>query len=277
MSLWKEALKAVGTVGGAYLGGPVGGIAGRGLSGLLTGEDTDSLIKNSLIFGTGAGAGMNYASPFLEGMPGYGSGSKLWGSLMPDWLGGGPELGSDIAGDMGRVVNSGTSTGTSGGNFLSNIGGWAKDNPMLAMMGVGVGSDLLAGGKKKEAEQESLAKYFADTTWNPETRTAYQTGISGTYSDLLAGKQRRTAAQSAEAGRGGGFFSNQTKKDQAAVNEAIAKVMGATYQPSTTPLSAYQAQASADTPAYIDTLSGLSETMGKMLPYYYMSQMMGRN
>ena len=275
MSFLKEALKVAGTLGGAYLGGPVGGIAGRGLSGLLTGEDTDSLIKNSLIFGTGAGAGMNYASPFLEGMPGYGAGSELWSKYMPNFLGGGTD-GAFTEGDTDMLIPKSDSAGP-GGNFLSNIGSWAKDNPMLAMMGVGVGSDLLAGGKKKEAEQESLAKYFADTTWNPETRTAYQTGISGTYSDLLAGKQRRTAAQSAEAGRGGGFFSNQTKKDQNAVNEAIAKVTGATYTPSNTPLSAYQAKASADTPAYIDTLSGLSETMGKMLPYYYMSQMMGRN
>ena len=261
-NILKEGLKVAGTLGGAYFGGIPGAIGGRALGGLLTKEDTDSLIKNSLLFGGLAGGGANYFSGDLglEGLPGYGALSKLWssgGADMPELLG---MEGDNMAAKGG------------GGGIMNTI----KDNPIMAMLGLGIGSDLLSSGKMKEEEEKAIADYFAQNTWNPETRAKYASGLQGTASSMLEGLQRRTASQGAEAGRGGGFFSNRMASDRAKINEMIAKEVGKTYQPQNIPLGAYQARASASTPTWARTLSGVSDTAGKMLPYYLMMQMMNR-
>jgi hypothetical protein len=250
---------------GAYFGGSYGDLLGlspeagaglgaafgRGAGGLATGEDSGSTLQNSL----------------FAGALGYG----------------GTKMGSGLFDKNFSSMGDATTLPTTGGGSGLSFGGLSGGSMLPMLIGGGLLSDYVSGSQKKDQEEEynknvekQLAQYLSKTTWNPETRANYATGLGGQYNDLITGATRRTAAVGSEAGRGGGFFSNKTAQAKNAANTAIADAIGKTYQPDTTDPSVYTSLAKAGTsplPASNSLLTGLSATAGKW-PLLYL---LGKN
>ena len=143
---FKNILRIVAPVVGAFLGGPVGGALGGFLGGKLTGQSTGAALKGGLL-----GGALPFAAPFIGGALGSvggalggGAGSAL-GGLGNAISGLGTSGAGGMFGNIGNLFGSAGSAGT-GSGLVSNLSGVGKMLPGAGQMAAQATQAGLQGG-----------------------------------------------------------------------------------------------------------------------------------
>jgi hypothetical protein len=188
-----EAIRIVGTVGGAILGGPIGAGAGNALAGAVTGKS----IKNSVVSGlkTGAlsyaaqglgqAAGLTGATPYSAGFFG-GAPNMLASGLGKMGIGAAGALGAAsaapaVAGQVAAAGAPAVAAQAAAPGFLGSLAGLAPLAAPLAMAGLAYTGEkkhhkhMQSERERQEAKWDRESKEMGlDTNWTPVTSKKYE-------------------------------------------------------------------------------------------------------
>lgn len=198
---------------------------------------------------------------------------------------GGGGSGMDMMGLGGDVTSSTPFSGMGGGGgWLSSLFGsggsgagesswlpnlFGKNNKsILALLGMGIGSDFL-GGKKAEGDREqALNKYLNETTWTPDRKATYMSGLENLVNSIYSGKEttakNTVAANLAGSGKGGGSFGSAAEKIGREKRELAAKALAQGLTTTSQPSTGLNAAMFMNPSAEASTLQGAGGMMGNL-------------
>lgn len=238
------ASSLLGATSGGSLASMAGAAGAGGASSLLGATDGTSLAAMAGSAGAGGASQLSGAS---LGVPSSGG---FLSSLRSGVSGLGSGIKNVFTGAGGTSGASGAASGGSSGigSLLSNP--WVQFGGMSAL-------DLLS--KKRQAKNlgESADEYLDATTWNDETRGKFQGGLQGLIGEQVNAAKRNAASSSAEAGRGGGSYGRSVELARQKGNEAAARLIAETYQPSNASFDAYMAKNQDPYALWLDSLLGV--------------------
>lgn len=262
----------------ASMAGPAGGGGASSLLGATDGASLAAMAGKAGIGGAssllGATDGTTLAS--IAGPAGMGGASQLSGAsigapasggFLSSLRSGASGLGSGIKNVFMGVGGTPVSAGTTSGG-LSGIGSLLS-NPWVQFGGMSA-LDLLSKKRQTKNLEESADEYLTETTWNDETRGKFQGGLQGLIGEQINAAKRNAASAGAEAGRGGGSYGRSVELARQKGNEAAARLIAETYQPSNASFDAYMAKNQDPYALWLDSLLGVGgqvwgTQMGKRL------------